>query len=92
MKYFKCIEHPLDLTKYTICVTDDLCATFAPLKGTYGIVPARVLGLSMSNTFVICFSIIEIKLVLVVILARLCLCAKRTLKTLQVSWTPECIS
>ena len=46
MKYFKCIEHPLDLTKYTICVTDDLCTTFAPLRGTYGIVPARVLGLS----------------------------------------------
>lgn len=46
MKYFSCIEAPLDLSKYTITVTDDLCKMMGPLCGTYNILPARLLGLS----------------------------------------------
>lgn len=46
MSYFKCIESPLDLSKYTISVTDELCKINGVIPGTYRIFPARVLGLT----------------------------------------------
>ena len=46
MKYFTCIESPLDLNKYTISVTDEVCKFMGPLKGSYNILPARILGLN----------------------------------------------
>ena len=49
MKYFQCIEHPCDLSKYTYAVTEDLCKELGPLCGTYRILPARLFGLSYEN-------------------------------------------
>ena len=46
MKYFTCIESPLDLNRYTISVTDEVCKLMGPLKGSYNILPARILGLN----------------------------------------------
>ena len=43
--YFSCIESPLDLAKFTVNVTDSLCARMGPLSGSYRILPARLLGL-----------------------------------------------
>lgn len=46
MKYFTCIESPLNLNRYTISVTDEVCQLMGPLKGSYNILPARILGLN----------------------------------------------
>ena len=46
MKYFTCIESPLDLNRYTISVTDEVCKLMGPLKGSYNILPASILGLN----------------------------------------------
>lgn len=46
MKYFTCIESPLNLNRYTISVTDEVCKLMGPLKGSYNILPARILGLN----------------------------------------------
>lgn len=46
MKYFTCIESPLNLDRYTISVTDEVCQLMGPLKGSYNILPARILGLN----------------------------------------------
>lgn len=46
MKYFTCIESPLDLNRYTISVTDEVCKLMGPLKGSYNILPSRILGLN----------------------------------------------
>lgn len=55
MKYFQCIEHPLNLSKYTYSVTDELCKQFGPLCGTYRVLPARLLGLSYENYIIYLF-------------------------------------
>lgn len=49
MKYFACIESPLDLSKYTVSVTDELCKLNGKVAGTYRVFPARVLGLSYED-------------------------------------------
>lgn len=46
MKYFTCIESPLNLNRYTISITDEVCELMGPLKGSYNILPARILGLN----------------------------------------------
>ena len=52
MKYFTCIESPLDLTKYTISVTDELCKLNGQVSGSYRIFPVRVLGLNYEDYIV----------------------------------------
>lgn len=49
MSYFKCIESPLDLSKYTVSVTDELCKINGFIPGSYRVFPSRVLGLSYDN-------------------------------------------
>lgn len=52
MTYFSVIEHPLDLTKWTVSVTDDLCKQVGTLVGSYRVFCARVLGLSYPDYIV----------------------------------------
>lgn len=61
MKYFQCIEHPLNFSKYTYSVTDELCKEFGPLCGTYRVLPARLLGLSYENYIIYLFKTFEDK-------------------------------